>query len=125
MNLRALNIFNVVDTALTEPITVVEEVQRIIDSDEYEIPSEVISAENVLRVQALTAYYSNNHSYLLGLWGALRVSAKTNRDLIAMRDYIEGACSSCKQKYESASRQLTAYQELRQDSSMKERPIYK
>jgi hypothetical protein len=123
MNLRALNLYNIVQTAKDEPITIVEEVQRIIDNDENDVPGEVISRENILRSQKLQAYYSNHHSYLVGLWGAMRVAAGTDKQLIAVRDYLEVAVSSCKLKYQAASRVLTGYETIQNDSGMKERPL--
>lgn len=125
MNIRALNINNVVDACKSEPITVVEEVQRIIDNDEHEIPREVLSKEDIVRSQHLQAYYANQHSYLVGLWGALRAAAGTDKQLIAMRDYLEAAVSSCKLRYNAASRVLTGYEVIQNDSAMGERPLYR
>lgn len=118
---RLLNINNVVSTAKESPDSIIEEVQAILDDGQHEIPTEVVSSENIIRCQQLMAYYVNEHSYLLGLWGALRAAAKTDRDLIAVRDYLEEAKSAAKLKHEAASRQITAYQEITKDANMRER----
>lgn len=123
LNVRPLNLNNVVDAAKTEPITIIEEVQRIIDNDEHDIPGEVISRQSILDAQRLQAYYANNHSYLVGLWGALRLAAGTDKQLIAMRDYLEAATSSCKKKYEASSRVVTGYEIIQRDAGMRERPV--
>lgn len=120
MNLRALNIHNVAET---DAMLVVEEVQSILDNDEFEIPSEVVSVENILYTQRLQAYYANQGGYLMGLWGALRVQAKKDSDLIALRDFLEAAVSTCKRKYEAASRQLTAYEMILDAGHQRERTL--
>lgn len=120
---RELTINNVVEAADTDPMAIVEYIQARIDADAYAIPERVLSKESILRSQALQAYYSNEHSYLLGLWGALRVSAGTDKKRIAVRDYLEGAVSSCKQKYAGASRVLTGYATIADDAGMGERTL--
>lgn len=120
---RELTINNVVEAADTDGLGIVEYVQSLIDADQYAVPEKVVSKDNILKSQALQAYYSGTHSYLLGLWGALRVSAGTDKRRIAARDYLEGALSSCKLKYAAASRGLTGFQTIADDAGMGERTL--
>lgn len=120
---RELTINSVVEAADTDAMGIVGYIQSLIDADDQAIPTAVVSKENILKAQALQAYYANTHSYLLGLWGALRVSAGTNKARISVRDYLEGAVSSCKLRYSAASRVLTGYQTISGDAGMGERTL--
>lgn len=120
---RELTINNVVEAADDGGMGIVAYVQSLIDADDRAIPDAVVSKESILRAQALQAYYANTHTYLLGLWGALRVSAGTDKQRISVRDYLEGAVSSCKLRYSAASRVLTGYQTIAGDAGMGERML--
>jgi hypothetical protein len=92
-----------------------DEVQFLIDDEQQDIPDSGPSKENVARLIRLLAFYGSTYSYLIGLWGALRFAAGSDKKRIAGRDYLEKAVSGCKSKYETTSRILTSYQILMED----------
>jgi len=104
---------NVLEYADSCSIALLDEIQDIIDNPSMDIPDEVPSKENINRIIKLLAYYSNQHSFLVTLWGRLRLeSDRKESHRIAARDFIEVAVSSCGKRYECVSRLLTAYQEI-------------
>lgn len=108
----SLTINDIVEATDEMPEFVLESIQDIIDNPAMDIPdTDFVSVGKIKRLQELQSYYGNQYPYLVGLWGALRVAARRTEDRrIAMRDYLEKACSACKQKYEAASRILTGDQ---------------
>lgn len=121
-SIRPLHINNIVAQCDDDASVIVEYVQDIIDDPQYDIPPEVVSREHIVECQKLQAYYANNHAYLMGLWGMMRVnSTATTKQRNAVRDYLEGAASSCKQKYAAASRALSGMVAIQGDSAMGER----
>lgn len=106
-----LTTMNIVETTLDAPELVLELIQDIIDSPDFDIPDEAVTRQNIEKLQRRYAYYGNQYPYLVGLWGALRYAAlNKNGKLMAMRDYLEKAVSACSKKYDTASRMLTGYQ---------------
>lgn len=112
-----LSIYNVVEITDESPEFVIEEVQSIIDEATLDLPDEGPSSENILLLIKLQAYYSNQYSYLVGLFGTMRIAAsRETPHRTAMRDYLEKAASACGKKYEGASRILTDYQTIRNEN---------
>lgn len=107
------NVLQYVDTAFE---ILLDEVQYLIDAEDFDIPNTGPSKENVNRLIQLLAFYGSNYTYLIGLWGAVRYgSERSQSHRIAARDYLECAVSGCKKKYEAVSRILTAYQTLQDE----------
>lgn len=119
-----LNINNIVEACDVTADIVIEYVQDIIDDPDLDLPDEAVTPENIRLCQRLQSYYCNQHSYVMGLWGMMRAHAGTDKNRIAMRDYLEGALSSLKRKYDGASRLLTGYTELNKDGDMRERRLW-
>lgn len=109
-----LTLQNIVAAADRDAEGIVDVIQDIIDDPAYDVPKRAVTKEDVARLQELYAYYTNWYPTLIGFWGKMRIAAERQARRIAVRDYLEKAASSCKQKYEAASRVLTAYQEMHQ-----------
>jgi hypothetical protein len=107
------NVLSYVDNAFP---ALLDEIQYLIDDEQQDIPDSGPSKENVAKLIRLLAFYGSTYSYLIGLWGAVRYSAGTDKIRIAARDYLEKAASGCKSKYETCSRVLTAYQTIMEDT---------
>ncbi len=110
--LNTNNVVSYVDKAF--PV-LLDEIQFLIDDEQQDIPDSGPSKENIAKLIRLLAFYGSTYSYLIGLWGAVRYAAGTDKLRIAGRDYLEKAVSGCKSKYETTSRILTAYQTLMED----------
>jgi hypothetical protein len=111
-----LGVNNVLEYADTCSEALLDEIQGIIDNPDMDIPDEVPSKQNIERIIKLLAYYSNQHSFLVTLWGRLRLeSDRKDTHRIAARDFLELAISSCGKRYECVSRLITAYQEMKND----------
>ena len=108
---------NVVEVCDENYEMLIEQVQDVIDSPDMDLPEEATSPEDVMQLQRAQAYYSEMGPYLVGLWGAMRFAARRNEPLrVAGRDYLEKCVSSCGRKYDAASRLLTGYQALQNES---------
>lgn len=116
--ISAITTANVLEIADADPTSIVEFVQDIVADHAREIPSECITREGVLTCQALQSYYANEHAFIVGLWGMVRIFAGTDKRRIAVRDYLEAAASTCKLRYAAASRQLAGLQTLQGDAAM-------
>ncbi len=103
------NVLNYVDNAFE---VLLDEIQYLLDDEQFDLPSTGASSENINKLIRLIAYFGTQRSYFLGLWGILRYNAGTDKRRIAARDYLEAAYTTSKDKYESTSRLLTAYQTL-------------
>jgi len=115
-NVRGLlTIQNIVEACDDAPDAVFEEMEALVDGSDWDLPLEVLTVDDVRYLLTLQAYYGQQYPYLCNLWGRLRYETRgrsSNPALVAMRDYLEKVASACKQKYETASRLLTSYQEL-------------
>lgn len=108
-----LTIDNIVEACDEMPHAVFTEMQSIVDADGLDLPDEVASVDNIIKLQALQAYYANQYPYIVGLWGVMKNAASGQRasNRTAMKDYLEKIASACSKKYDGASRLLTGYQE--------------
>ena len=104
---------NIVEVCNESPEMILDEIQSIIDSSDWDLPDEAATPSNVRRLQELQTYYSTQYAYLVGLWGAMKTATtRTDAPKIAIRDYLEKAVSACSKKYDAASRLLTGYQTI-------------
>ncbi len=121
--IRTITVNNVIEIADSKPMDIIQGIQKIIDDANYDIPTEVITREAIIACQVLQSYYANQHAYLIGIWGVLRVFAGTDKRRIAIRDYLSEAASACKLRYAAASRQLSALSVLQSDMTLYAREI--
>lgn len=112
-----LTINNIVQAVDESPEFVIGELENLIDNPDLDIPDAILDQKTLLKTETLLSYYANTYSYLILLWGKVRVCTdRKETQRVAMRDVLESVASACKFRYEGASRLLTSFQTIKEDS---------
>lgn len=114
-----ISLNNIVEYCDNHPHYVIDYVSYMLNEDPLSIITALHTKDDLLRAQKQLALFSNMNGWLTPLWAKMKhVTDKTQRERIAMRDFLEATAAMARQKWEAVSRNYTIYQGMVEETRM-------
>ncbi|SRR6266704_1010623 len=112
---------NIIDWIINNPKQVIVDINMAVNCPQIPVHG-LGPTYNLVGVSEELAYWSSLNAFLIGLWGVVKFSTeRTQKDRMAIRDFIYEMAQASRHNYEATSRVLRSYEILTEETRMEKR----